>query len=101
MGLSLKTLPKQDKYIKIINSVDISRDRDVPFLDEGKVIVGYSAALIYIMNGLAKAVYIVGKISSIKQEILSSNCQISSVPIFNVNTSNIGYKKGSILTVVH
>jgi ribosomal protein L30E len=63
--------------------------------------MGYSAALIYIMNGLAKAVYIIGKISSTKQEILSSNCQISSVPIFNVSASNIGYKKGSILTVVH
>jgi ribosomal protein L30E len=98
MGQGLKIIPNQDQHIRRNKS---SKNHDILFLEDGKVVSGYNAALIYIMNGLARAVYVVGKIPSLKQEILSSNCIISSIPIFNVNSSNNEYNKGSILTVIY
>ncbi|MHA1969241.1 MAG: hypothetical protein ACW964_15755 [Candidatus Hodarchaeales archaeon] len=59
-----------------------SRENIIRFLTENKINYGYTASLISIMNGSAKALLVIRPLSGSKKEILSNNCKITSVPYF-------------------
>ena len=53
-------------------------------IETGNYVYGYMASLVYVMNGLAKAVLVPNNLPEKDKEILSSNCKISSVPLLEI-----------------
>ncbi|NHJ01135.1 MAG: hypothetical protein EAX86_03285 [Candidatus Heimdallarchaeota archaeon] len=51
-------------------------------LDHGNYVLGYTASLLYVMNGLAIAVLVKDPLSRKKQELLKKNCNVASIPCF-------------------
>ena len=51
-------------------------------LDHGNYVLGYTASLLYVMNGLATAVLVKEPISMRKQDLLKKNCSMASIPCF-------------------
>ena len=63
-------------------------------------VTGYTASLIYIMNGLAKVVYIIGNITKKEREIIESNCELTSIPIVNITSTSDELEDIDVLTIV-
>ncbi|MFX0051586.1 MAG: hypothetical protein ACFFAJ_04105 [Candidatus Hodarchaeota archaeon] len=70
------------------------------YLEEGNYVTGYNATLIYVMSGLVKAVYVLGTYPKKKFEILSNNCQIASVPLFQLTSPIEEFEDVKVLAVV-
>lgn len=64
-----------------------SREEIIRILTENKMNFGYTASILSIMNGSAKALLILEPISKKKKAILSKNCNIASVPFFEFSTT--------------
>lgn len=65
-----------------------SREEIILFLTENQLNFGYTASLISIMNGSAKALIILESLSKRKKDILCKNCMIASVPYLEFSTTN-------------
>jgi len=51
------------------------------------LVFGFSASLISIMNGEARAVFVLDSLSKRNYEILSKNCQNDKIPVFDFSSS--------------
>jgi ribosomal protein L30E len=70
------------------------------YLEEGNYVTGYYATLVYVMNGLVKAVYVLDTFHKKKLEILTKNCKLESVPIFEVQSPNEELKDVEVFAVI-
>ena len=57
-------------------------------LNEYQYISGYHAVLVAVMSGIAKVVFILKRLRKTEFEILSLNCQLASIPIFEFTSSS-------------
>lgn len=86
--------------IKTITGENKRNKQSTYYLEEGNYVTGYNAALIYVMSGLVKAVYVLGTYPKKKFEILSNNCQIASIPLFQLTSPIEEFEDVKILAVV-
>ncbi|MFX0172865.1 MAG: hypothetical protein ACFE9L_13190 [Candidatus Hodarchaeota archaeon] len=86
--------------IQITIDKDKQNKQSAYYLEEGNYVTGYNATLIYVMSGLVKAVYVLGKYPKKKFEILSNNCQIASVPLFQLNSPLEEFEDVKVLAIV-
>ncbi|MFX0183137.1 MAG: hypothetical protein ACFE95_08665 [Candidatus Hodarchaeota archaeon] len=70
------------------------------YLEEGNYVTGYNATLLYVMSGLVKAVYVLGTYPKKKFEILSNNCQLASIPLFQLTSPIKEFEEVKVLAVV-
>ncbi len=70
------------------------------YLEEGDYITGYNATLVYVMSGLVKAVYVLGAVQKKRLEILLNNCQLASVPLFQLPSPMKDFENVKVLAVV-
>ena len=71
---------------KVITENANTENPSTYYLEEGKYVTGYYATLVYVMSGLAKVVYVSETFQKKKYEILSKNCELASVPLFEIET---------------
>ena len=75
-------------------------NRSTYVLEKRNYITGYNATLVYVMSGLVKAVYVLGAFQKKKFEILSTNCQLASVPLFQLPSPIEEFEDIKVLAVV-
>jgi ribosomal protein L30E len=85
---------------KVITENNRSRNQSTYYLEEGNYVTGYYATLVYVMSGLVKAVYVLETFQKNKYEILSKNCELASVPLFEVHSLNEEFKDVEVFAVV-
>ncbi|UCG00948.1 MAG: hypothetical protein JSW11_15190 [Candidatus Heimdallarchaeota archaeon] len=85
---------------KVIIENNRSLDQSTYYLEEGSYVTGYYATLVYVMSGLVKAVYVLETFQKKEYEILSKNCELASVPLFEVNSPNKDFKDVEVFAVV-
>lgn len=86
--------------IKAITGKNRILNRNAYVLEKGNYITGYNATLVYVMSGLVKAVYIMGAFQKKKFEILSTNCQLAAVPLFQLPSPIEEFENIKVLAVV-
>ncbi|MHA2224046.1 MAG: hypothetical protein ACXAC8_02505 [Candidatus Hodarchaeales archaeon] len=69
-------------------------------LNEKNYVFGYTASLLYIMNGFAKAVFVLGSLTKRKYEILMNSCHQASIPLIKLRPPDDEYVEGKIFTAV-
>ncbi|MFX1284182.1 MAG: hypothetical protein ACFFB5_11030 [Promethearchaeota archaeon] len=87
-------------HAKAISGKNTKVDSSMYILEEGDYITGYNATLVYVMSGLVKAVYVLGTFQKKKLEILSTNCQLASVPFFQLPSPIEDFENIKVLAVV-
>ncbi|MFX0123851.1 MAG: hypothetical protein ACFFAE_09455 [Candidatus Hodarchaeota archaeon] len=85
---------------KIITENNRTQSRSTYYLEEGNYVTGYYATLVYVMSGLVRVVYVLETFQKKKYEILSKNCELASVPIFEVQSPIKGFKDVEVFAVV-
>lgn len=87
-------------HTKAITDKNSQPKRSTYVLEEGSYITGYNATLVYVMSGLVKAVYVLGAFQKKKLKILSTNCQLASVPFFQLPSPIEEFEDVKVLAVV-
>jgi ribosomal protein L30E len=54
---------------------------------QNDLVFGFTASLVSIMNGEARAVFVLDSLPKKNLEILSRNCQNDSIPVFDFSSS--------------
>ncbi|MFX1505636.1 MAG: hypothetical protein ACFFDC_05930 [Promethearchaeota archaeon] len=85
---------------KVITENSKTQSHKTFYLEEGNYVTGYYATLVYVMKGLVKAVYVLDTFHKKKLEILSENCKLESVPIFEVQSPNKELKDVEVFAVI-
>ena len=85
---------------KVITEKNKAKNLSTYYLEEGKYVTGYYATLVYVMSGLAKVVYVVETFQKKKYEILSKNCEMSSIPLFELESPKEEFKDIEVFAMV-
>ena len=68
------------------STTDIKLDKSILWaIKAGNYVSGYTASLVYVMNGLARVVLVTDKLPMKNKKILSTNCKLSSVPFLKIS----------------
>ncbi len=62
------------------------------YLRDNKIIFGYRASLLTVMNGSAKAILVSEGVSEEEKEILANNCKITSIPLIDIKYTEEDYE---------
>lgn len=85
---------------KVITENNNTENQSIYCLEEGKYVTGYYATLVYVMSGLAKVVYVLETFQKKKYEILSKNCELASVPLFEIETPKDEFRDIEVFAIV-
>ena len=86
---------------KVITEKYKTQSHKTYYLEEGNYVTGYYATLVYVMKGLVRAVYVLDTFHKKKLEILTKNCELESIPIFEVHSPNKELKDVEVFAVVN